>query len=62
MTYEYECTNPSCGHQWEEEQRITAQSINVCPKCMQQTAKRLISKPVGSGFVLSGEGWARDGY
>lgn len=59
MTYEYKCT--ACGHEWEEEQRITAQSIGVCPKCKQQTAKRLISKSAGTGFVLNGEGWFKSG-
>ena len=57
MTYEYECT--ACHHTWEEEQKITAQAIGVCPKCKQQTAKRLISKSVG--FILNGEGWANKG-
>lgn len=60
MTYEYECTNPLCAHTWEEDQKITAQSIGICPKCNQQTAKRLISK--SGGFILNGEGWYRDGY
>jgi putative FmdB family regulatory protein len=58
MTYEYECTNPTCKHTWEEEQRITAQSIRMCPKCKSQTAKRLISK---SAFILNGEGWFKSG-
>jgi putative FmdB family regulatory protein len=58
MTYEYECR--SCGHTWEEDQRITAQSIGLCPKCKQQTAKRLISK---STFILNGDKWAsKNGY
>ena len=59
MTYEYECTHPECKHTWEEDQKITAQSIGVCPKCKQQTAKRLISK---SSFILKGDGWFKDGY
>jgi|WetSurMetagenome_2_1015567.scaffolds.fasta_scaffold135356_4 putative FmdB family regulatory protein len=58
MTYEYECTSPLCKHTWEEDQKITAQSIGVCPKCQQQTAKRLISK---SSFILKGDGWFNKG-
>ena len=58
MTYEYLCT--ACAHEWEEEQKITAQSVGLCPKCKQQTAKRLISR--STGFILTGEGWAKDGY
>jgi len=57
MTYEYECT--ACAHTWEEDQKITEQSIDLCPKCKQQTAKRLISK---SAFILKGNGWFKDGY
>lgn len=58
MTYEYRCT--ACEHEWEEDQRITAQSIGICPKCKQQTAKRLISK---NTFILSGDNWERkNGY
>ena len=56
MIYEYQCT--SCKHEWEEEQRITAQAIGLCPQCKQQTAKRLISK---SAFVLNGPGWFKTG-
>jgi putative FmdB family regulatory protein len=59
MTYEYECTSPLCKHTWEEDQKITDQSIGLCPKCKQQTAKRLISK---SAFILKGNGWFKDGY
>ena len=58
MTYEYECTNPECKHTWEEDQRISAQAISVCPQCKQQTAKRLISK---SSFILVGDGWFNKG-
>lgn len=57
MTYEYECT--SCGHHWEQEQKITAEPERVCPQCHELTAKRLVS---ATGFVLKGTGWFRDGY
>lgn len=58
MTYEYICKN--CSHTWEVEQKITDQAINICPKCNQLTAKRLISG--GTGFELKGPGWSSDGY
>lgn len=57
MTYEYECT--SCGHQWEQEQRITAEPEPECPSCREQTAKRLVSG--GTGHVLKGDGWFKSG-
>lgn len=60
MTYEYACTDPSCNHEWEVEQKITAKPVTDCPKCRKGTAKRLIS---GKGaFVLNGSRWAKDGY
>ena len=56
-TYEYQCSD--CDHSWEEDQRITADAIEVCPKCNKNKAKRVISAP---SFVLKGGGWASDGY
>jgi putative FmdB family regulatory protein len=57
-TYEYVCKE--CGHQWEAEQRITADPLKECPKCGAKAAKRQISQ--GSSFRLEGSCWARDGY
>jgi len=51
MTYEYECTEPTCRHHWEAEQRITEPAIKVCPLCGCETARRLISQ---GNFVLHG--------
>ncbi len=59
MYYEYTCTNEDCKHEWEEEQSIKDDSLTHCPKCQQETAKRLISK---SSFILNGGGWAKSGY
>jgi putative FmdB family regulatory protein len=58
VTYEYQCTDPACHHEWEAEQKITAAPLRTCPKCAKATAKRLISK---SAFVLNGEGWFKSG-
>jgi len=57
-TYEYTCTE--CQHDWEEDQSITEPVLTYCPKCKRETAKRLISG--GTGFLLSGGGWAKEGY
>jgi len=57
-TYEYGC--PSCGHQWEEVQRITEPATEKCPKCSLLTAHRLISG--GTNFILKGGGWYSDLY
>jgi putative FmdB family regulatory protein len=61
VTYEYVCQE--CGHRWEAEQKITAEPLTDCPMCGDQgkgAAKRLISG--GTGHVLVGDRWARDGY
>lgn len=58
MTYEYLCT--ACGHQWEEEQSITAAPLQKCPACKKNKAQRQVSG--GAGFVLKGGGWYADLY
>lgn len=57
-TYEYGCE--ACGHEWEETQRITEAAKEVCPKCAQRKAHRLIS--AGTNFILKGGGWYSDLY
>jgi len=57
-TYEYACT--ACGHEWEETQRITEAPRDVCPKCAERKAHRLISG--GTNFILKGGGWYSDLY
>ena len=56
-TYEYRCG--SCGHEFEVEQRITADRLTDCPACKQPKLERLIS---ASSFTLKGGGWYKDGY
>ncbi len=58
MTYEYKCRG--CGHEWEEEQKITDNPVETCPACNKKEAQRLVSG--GQGFQLKGGGWAREGY
>ena len=57
-TYEYGCT--ACGHEWEETQRITEAPKEICPKCAELKAHRLISG--GTNFILKGGGWYSDLY
>jgi len=58
MTYEYTCK--TCGHNFEAEQGIKDPPLELCTKCGDQSAKRLISG--GTGFALHGEGWASSSY
>jgi putative FmdB family regulatory protein len=62
MTYEYLCTDEGCGHVWEESQKIVDPVLTKCPKCGNETAKRMISG--GQGFLLKdgGCGWYKNGY
>ena len=57
-TYEYVCK--SCSNHWEEDKKINDPPQDTCPKCKKKTAKRLISG--GTGFILKGSGWFKDGY
>jgi putative FmdB family regulatory protein len=61
-TYLYEC--PTHG-EFEHQHSIT-ERLECCPKCAEedppkhQEVKRLIAG--GSGFILNGGGWAKEGY
>ncbi len=53
-TYEHICT--ACQHEWEDEYSIKQDPPKVCPKCQQETAKRLVSGGSGKGVVeLAGQ-------
>jgi putative FmdB family regulatory protein len=53
--YEHQCTNEDCKHEWEDFYSIHAEPPTECPKCHQQTAKRVISLG-GKGVVeLTGQ-------
>ena len=58
MTYEYVCTQ--CGYEWSQEGKISGSPEKTCPKCKEESAKRLVSG--GQGFQLKGGGWASEGY
>ena len=55
--YEYGCA--SCGHHFEEIQKVSDEPIAICPKCEDGKVKRLISAP---SFHLKGGGWYKDHY
>ena len=42
-TYNHICTNKECNHEWEDEYSIKDDPPKICPKCQQETAKRMIS-------------------
>lgn len=53
--YEHICTNESCKHEWEDTYSIKVDPPKECPKCHEQTAKRIISLG-GKGVVeLTGQ-------
>lgn len=53
--YEHVCENPECGYEWEDMYSIKQDPPKICPKCNQETAKRVISL-TGRGVVeLTGE-------
>ncbi|MBS3763231.1 MAG: zinc ribbon domain-containing protein [Planctomycetes bacterium] len=51
-TYEYVCKD--CGHRFEEMQRITADPLEVCPKCS-GPVDRVIHG--GAALVFKGSGF-----
>lgn len=51
-TYEYKCN--SCGHEFEASQKITAPSLQACPKCKKGKVERQLN---ASAFILKGKGW-----
>lgn len=48
----YQCE--SCGHSFDELQRLDAQPLTDCPKCRQPALRKLLSAP---NFQLKGGGW-----
>lgn len=53
--YEHKCTDEKCGHEWEATYSIKADPPKVCPKCNQETAKRLISLGAKGVVELAGQ-------
>jgi putative FmdB family regulatory protein len=55
--YEYECQ--TCGHRFEEWQKMSDEPVKVCPKCKKRKVEKLISH---TSFQLKGGGWYSDLY
>jgi putative FmdB family regulatory protein len=55
-TYGYRCG--SCGHEFEIQQRITAQPLLTCPKCGGKLAKMLYP----AGIIFKGSGYYTTDY
>jgi putative FmdB family regulatory protein len=56
--YEYQCSN--CGHHLEELQSISEPPLVKCPKCGQNTLKKLIGS--GGGLIFKGSGFYLTDY
>lgn len=51
-TYEYECK--SCGHVFDEFQSMSDPALTTCPKCNEDSLRRLIGGGIGVIFKGSG--------
>jgi len=54
-TYQHECTDESCKHEWEDFYSMSQQPPKVCPQCHKETAKRVISATGGGRVLLTGD-------
>lgn len=59
LTYEYGCMK--CKHRFEMVQGMNHLAPLLCPSCGEEGAIEAIIHG-GSGFVLRGSNWAKDGY
>jgi putative FmdB family regulatory protein len=59
ITYDYDCADCD-GHFSVERSIRDVTNEATCPSCGSLNVKRHITG--GCGFVLKGEGWAKDGY
>lgn len=55
--YDFQCT--ACGYQQELMRKVSAPTVEACPKCQQQTFSKQVSAP---NFQLSGSGWYATGF
>lgn len=55
-SYEHICDNPECNNEWEDFYSIVKDPPTTCPKCNQETARRIISGGSGKGIMeLTGD-------
>ena len=57
-TYQYRCSN--CGNELEIVQKMSDDSLTICPKCEKETFERVITAE--GGFVLKGSGFYKTDY
>jgi putative FmdB family regulatory protein len=53
-TYFHQCQDASCNYEWEDFYSITTDPPTTCPKCNQETARRLINCATKGVVELSG--------
>jgi len=56
-TYTYRCDK--CGHEFDAVQRMSDDPLKKCPKCEEESLKKVITG--GAGFQLKGKGWFKSG-
>ncbi len=57
-TYQYRCNN--CGNELEIVQKISENSLTLCPECGAESFERVIS--ASGGFLLKGSGFYKTDY
>ncbi len=57
-TYQYRCK--SCGNELEIVQKMSDNSLTICPKCEKESFERVITAE--GGFVLKGSGFYKTDY
>jgi len=57
-TYEYRCDQ--CGHQFDELQSFKDEPLKVCPKCHQESLRRLFG--TGAAILFKGSGFYETDY
>jgi putative FmdB family regulatory protein len=55
-TYGYRCG--TCGHEFEIHQKITAEPLEVCPKCQGKLSKKVYA----AGVIFTGSGYYTTDY
>ena len=57
-TYDYKCD--ACGHQFEEMQSFSADTLKTCPKCGKDQLRRLFG--TGAAILFKGGGFYETDY
>jgi putative FmdB family regulatory protein len=57
-TYEYRCE--ACGHQFDEFQSFKDEPLSLCPKCHQESLRRLFG--TGAAILFKGSGFYETDY